>query len=274
LKGKLNQDARPGRLSLLDFIHSLWIILTGRPQPPPALAGNELLRIIFNRRSVRRFSEREIPEDVFTAILEAGRLAPSTVNLQTWTFAVFSAASWKKLFAQPIPFKAGRAVIILADAHRGRPLFHDFPPTPLVDYSVAVMNASLAAMNMNLAAEALGVSSVMLSETGRSGLLDTAYLQEKLRLPEGVFPIMTIVFGFPARAYPPMPPKLPLDQVCIGGEYREVDEDVLQDWIKQMAAGYKAGHPTSSLDTQLAVYHSKIGKAEEDLQRMVFNQQT
>jgi len=32
-------------------------------------------------------------------------------------------------------------------------------------------------MNMNIAAEALGVSSVMLSETGRSGFLDAAHIR-------------------------------------------------------------------------------------------------
>ena len=38
--------------------------------------------------------------------------------------------------------------------------------------------------DMNLAAEALGIQSIMLSETGRTGLLDTAFLAETLKLPE------------------------------------------------------------------------------------------
>ena len=63
-----------------------------------------------------------------------------------------------------------------------------FPHRPLVEYTLAVINASLAAMNMNIAAEALGVASVMLSETGRSGFLDAQYLKEKLSLPDGCFP--------------------------------------------------------------------------------------
>jgi len=51
-------------------------------------------------------------------------------------------------------------------------------------------------MNMNIAAEAVGVSSVMLSETGRTGLLDAGYLKEKLGLPERVAPLLTMVFGY------------------------------------------------------------------------------
>jgi nitroreductase len=261
------------RLTLKEFVRSIGRLLAARPQTPPALAGNELLQIILNRRSLRRFASRPIDEDVFAAILEAGRLAPSTVNLQTWTFAVFSTEAWRAAFGRAIPFKAQRAVILLGDIHRYRTVLDTFPKSPLVEYTIAVTNASLAAMNMNIAAEALGVASVMLSETGRSGLLDAGYLKEKLSLPDGVFPLMTIVFGYPGAAPPPMPPKLPLEQICFtDGSYHEADPVVLQDWMAQMTAGYKAMRPFSSLEAQIRVYQSKIGQAEEDLERMIFGE--
>jgi len=134
-------------------------------------------------------------------------------------------------------------------------------------------NASLAAMTMNLAAEALGVSSVMLSETGRSGFLDAAYLQEKLALPEGVFPLMTIVFGYPRGAYPPMPPKLPLEQICFEGQYQAADPEIMQAWLDQMVAGFKIGHLRSSFEGQLRLYRSKMEQAEVDLRKMVYYQE-
>ena len=46
-------------------------------------------------------------------------------------------------------------MIVCGDAHRNKPLVSDFPDSPLVEYTAAVMNASLAAMNMNIAAETL-----------------------------------------------------------------------------------------------------------------------
>ena len=255
----------------VDFLRSLWKIIAGRPQVPPALAGNPLVTTILNRRSVRQFKQQPIPDDVFSVILEAGRLAPSTVNLQTWSFAVFTAETWKTTFGNGIPFRAQKAVMVLGDTHRNRTVMETFPHSPLVEYSVAVMNASLAAMNMNIAAEALGVSSVMLSETGRSGLLDAGYLAEKLGLPEnGVFPLMTIVFGYARASYPPMPPKFPLDQITFTERYHETNPVILQEWMEQMQAGYKASHLFSSFEAQLQVYRSKIQKAEEDLKRMIF----
>ncbi len=255
----------------MSFFRSLWRILRGRPQTPPSLRDNELLRVLLGRRSVRSFASRPIPDDVFAAILEAGRLAPSTVNLQTWSFAAFTAESWRQAFGSDIPFKGQQALIVMGDTHRDKTVLDVFPRSPLVEYTVAVMNASLAAMAMNVAAEALGVSSVMLSETGRSGLLDAGYLKEKLALPDGVFPLLTIVFGYARGAYPPMPPKLPLKQICFAGQYREPDAGVMADWLAQMVAGYKASHLFSSFDAQLKVYQAKIGQAEADLQAMVFS---
>jgi len=257
------------KIGPLGFVKSLWRILAGRPRVPPSLQNNPLLDIILKRRSVRSFADREIPDDVLAAILEAGRLAPSTVNLQTWAFAVLTADSWRETFGSAIPFRGQRAVIVMGDTHRGKLIAEAFPASPLVEYTIAVMNASLAAMNMNIAAEALGVSSVMLSETGRSGFLDAGYLKEKLGLPDGVIPLMTIVLGYARGAYPPMPPKLPLDQVCFQGKYREADSAIMEDWLAQMIAGYKASHLSSSFEAQLRVYQSKLGKAEADLQAMI-----
>ena len=215
-------------LSPTRFARALARILRGRPTIPESLADNALLRTILQRRSVRRFMSTDIPDDVFQAILEAGRLAPSTVNLQTWSFAVFTPESWLERFGRGIPFRGQRAVIILADTHRARAVLDVFPSSPLVEYTVAVMNASLAAMAMNLAAEALGVSSVMLSETGRSGFLDAGYLAEKLNLPAHVIPLMTIVFGYPRGALPPMPPKLPLETVAFTGDYPGTDPAIMR----------------------------------------------
>lgn len=257
-------------LTPIGFIRSLWRILAGRPHVPPSLGDNALLLTILRRRSVRSFSDRPIPDDVFAAILEAGRLAPSTVNLQTWSFITFTAATWRATFGAGLPFGGQRAVLVLADTGRYAELAEAFPPTPLVEYTMAVINASLAAMNMNLAAEALGVSSVMLSETGRSGFLDVGYLRETLQLPPGAVPLMTIVFGYARGPYPPMPPKLPLDQICAEARYPRTDPAAVTEWLAQMVAGYKASHLLSSFDAQLKVYRSKVGRAEADLRALVF----
>ena len=259
------------RLGPWTFVKSILRILAGRPQVPPSFKENQMLGTILRRRSVRRFADRDILDEVFSAILEAGRLAPSTVNLQTWAFSVFTPAAWRETFDRPLPFRGKRAVIVMGDTQRDETIAQGFPYCPLVEYTVAVMNASLAAMCMSLAAEALGVSSVMLSETGHTGFLDAGYLKRKLELPDRVFPLMTIVFGYARGPYPPMPPKLPPEQILFEGRYKPADKAVVDEWLNQMVAGYKASHPFSSFNAQLQLYRQKIGQAEKDLQEMVFH---
>ncbi len=257
-------------LGLVKTIQSLGKILLGRPKIPATLKDNPMLRVILERRSVRSFTAQSIGDDEFNAILEAGRLAPCTVNLQSWTFAAFDAEKWRGTFGQGMPFNASRAVIIISDSYRYRQVISEFPYCPLTEYTIGVINASLAAMNMNLTAEVLGISSVMLSETGRSGILDAKFLKDKLGLPEGTAPLMTIVFGYARGARPPMPPKLPLDQISLDGKYKASDPSVMQSWLEQMIAGYSASHPGSSFNKQLQLYESKIEQAEKDLNEMVF----
>jgi nitroreductase len=257
----------------LKFIKHLARILAARPVAPPAVEGNPLLETILNRRSVRRFAKESLPDAVLEAILESGRLAPSSVNFQTWSFFVFTASTWESRFGRPMPFGASRAVMVMADTHRCRQVLDVFPRRPLVEYTLGVINASLAAMNMTVAAEALGVASVMLTETGRSGYLDAAELKKTLALPAGVIPLLTLALGYRRIGLPPMPPKLPLGQIRFTGTYREADPNIMKDWLAQMVAGYKADHPFSSFDAQLELYRSRIDRAETELGELVYGQE-
>ncbi len=81
---------------------------------------------------------------------------------------------------------------------------------------------------------------------------------------------MTLVFGYPKSRYRAMPPKLPIDQICFTGKYKEAELGILKDWFSQMFTGYKAEHPFSSFDAQLELYRGKIDQAEKDLHNMVF----
>lgn len=44
--------------------------------------------LIESRKSVRKYQEKHIPNEVIKQILDAGRLAPSWVNVQSWHFIV------------------------------------------------------------------------------------------------------------------------------------------------------------------------------------------
>ena len=261
------------RLTRRQLVASLVRILAARPRAPRSAAGNPLLKTILERRSRRRFREDDLTADERAAILEAGRLAPSTVNLQTWTFLPFDRGAWRRTFDRPLPLGAPWAVMILADARRARRAF-DFPAAPLCDHTVGVMNASLAAMSMVLAAEVLGLGSCLLSETGRTGFYDASELAATLELPPRVLPLVTAVFGRTPRGRPRpvMPPKLPLSAVAPAGGYRDADAGVLEEWRRQMQAGYQAASRGRSFTGQLDHYARRITEAEAGLRRLVLSE--
>ena len=56
--------------------------------------------LFHGRRSVRRFRDDPIPEDILAQVLEAATLAPSAHNSQPWRFAVLASREVKERLAQ------------------------------------------------------------------------------------------------------------------------------------------------------------------------------
>lgn len=60
----------------------------------------DLLEIISNRKSVRKYLEKRIPDEDLRKILEAGRLAPSWMNVQSWKFILVKSQETKDLLSE------------------------------------------------------------------------------------------------------------------------------------------------------------------------------
>jgi len=120
---------------------------------------------------------------------------------------------------------------------------------------------------MTIAAEALGLKSIMLSETGKTGLLDFAYLKEKLKLPDGVIPLTTLVIGKATGDKPGVPPRQPWEATVMKNTYSEKGSEMLDDWHQQMFIGFKLTHPLSNFQKQLEYYKKKMVEAEEEIKK-------
>ena len=55
---------------------------------PQSKSWNEVEKVILERRSVRKYKNKQVPENLVRRILEAGRYAPSAGNYQPWSFIV------------------------------------------------------------------------------------------------------------------------------------------------------------------------------------------
>ena len=51
---------------------------------------NEVMNAILSRRSIRKFTEQPIPDDVLRDIVDAALHAPSGMGKQTWQFTVIT----------------------------------------------------------------------------------------------------------------------------------------------------------------------------------------
>lgn len=53
---------------------------------PQDIDVEQFKKVVESRRSVRKFTDKPIPEDVLDACLDLALLAPNSSNLQPWTF--------------------------------------------------------------------------------------------------------------------------------------------------------------------------------------------
>ena len=259
-------------MGLFSFIRKLRQIRSQRPNVPANYSQDPLVRTLLNRRSVRKFLNRDIKDEEMTLILEAARLAPSTVNMQTWSFGVYNTETWRETFGRPIPYGARRAVLVLGDITRIKQVTDIFPNSPLVEYTVGIVNASLAAMNMTIMAQALGIASVMLSDTGKTGFFSAAYLKDRLNLPAGVYPLMTVVFGYPKARNVPMPPKFKIEDITFCGTYKQTPAAKVGEWFALMEAGYRASTFFSSFQAKLNYYRENLGRTEKELRGIILGE--
>lgn len=72
-----------------------------------------MLDLIKSRKSVRKYSDKHIPDEDLRKILEAGRLAPSWMNVQCWKFILIKSQETKDLLSE---LSAGQAHVKNADA--------------------------------------------------------------------------------------------------------------------------------------------------------------
>ena len=79
-----------------------------------------LMSLIEERKSVRKYSDKPIPKEVLRKILEAGRLAPSWTNIQSWKFIVVQNQENKEMLSelacgQPQVRKCDTVIVCVAD---------------------------------------------------------------------------------------------------------------------------------------------------------------
>lgn len=160
---------------------------------------------ILTRRSIRRYRSEPIPEKDLTAILEAGRQAPSARNRQPWHFvAVTDRATRVKLAG------ACMGQIWLASA----PVMIVAVGFPRIDKGWYVVDVSIALQNMVLAATALGYGTCWI------GAFQEGLVKSIVGLPDEARVIALSPVGVAAEQ-PGARPRKDLVEICSLNRYGE-----------------------------------------------------
>ncbi len=160
----------------------------------PALGTWEAIDSV---RVVRAFTDRPLEPAALERILNAGRRAGSSKNLQRWAFIVCSDREHLRELSTVGPFAAHLAgatvavALVTPDPHvEGAPLSIEF-------------DIGRAAQNMVLAAWELGIGSVPAT------VYDHPRVAELLGLPDGMHCEYLLSFGYPADEAALTAPKRP-----------------------------------------------------------------
>ncbi len=148
---------------------------------------------IRTKRAVRQFQDKPLPDEVVTAILDAGRRAQSARNRQPWHFIAIRDKAILQALVDISP-NAGH----LAGAALGVAIVTPLPETRLT----TMFDAGQAAAYMQLAAWELGVASCL------GSIQDLEQARALLGFPDDSHMYIAISFGYPLSASgPPRPPK-------------------------------------------------------------------
>jgi len=202
------------------------------------------LRLLMERASCRNFTDDKIPPDLLRQVLAAGIQAPTGGNLQPYTIIKIEDQAAKDRLAklcedQPFIARAPVDLLFCIDLHRLErwATLEAAPFTATKSFRhfwVAFQDTVICAQNVCTAADALGLGSVYVG----SVLECFRELREMFGLPDGVFPVVLLCLGYPARQSRPSQ-RLGVDVVVHDEVYHEMDDARLIEAFRAKYPGAK-----------------------------------
>ena len=148
----------------------------------------EAFKVIFSRRSIRRYKDESISNETIVNIIKAAMQAPSARNLKPWQFIAINKKEIMKDLANIHPngkmlVEAAFAILVCGDKN--------------IDdtESYLIQNCAAATQNMLLASYDLGIGSVWLGVHPRKERMEG--IKQYFNLPQNIIPISLISFGIP-----------------------------------------------------------------------------
>ena len=171
--------------------------------------------LVKRRYSVRKYDSRPIESEKLTAILEAGRLAPTGVNYQPQRILVVQGEDMEKMKdCSPCIFGAPVVMVVCYDknaswkSRSGR--------------DIGDVDGSIVMTQMMYQAEELGIGSLIV------GIYKEPLLRERFAIPENLSIVALLVMGYASDDCEPHPDlhasRKPLEETVFFGSFENLPQ--------------------------------------------------
>ncbi|MDX2415592.1 MAG: NADPH-dependent oxidoreductase [Bacteroidales bacterium] len=199
-----------------------------------------MIDILFKRKTIRKYRDKLVEEDLLDDLLNAACRTSSTGNMQVYSIVVTKDKALKAELApchfnQPMIKDAPVVLTFCADFNRfnlwcrqrgAEPGYDNF-----LSFMTAAIDALIAAQTFCVAAEAKGL--------GICYLGTTTYTADKiidiLDLPKGVVPLTTITLGWPDED-PEQVDRLPLEAIVHAEKYKDYSAEDINSYYAEKEA--------------------------------------
>jgi len=155
----------------------------------------DVLDLIFKRRSIRFYDRKKLEKSTITKLLQAAMAAPSASNSRPWEFVVITDEETLAKLRSKLKygnFNAPAAVVVCGNIA----IAQNESAT-----RYWVQDCSAATQNLLLAAAGLGLGACWIGSYPKEDVM--GMLRETLEIPDEVFPLNVIYVGYPAEEKAP-----------------------------------------------------------------------
>lgn len=150
----------------------------------------ELMEVMRNRRSIRKYKAKPVPENDIEYVLQAARIAPSWANRQCWSYIVVTDEDLRKKITMR-DWAAQAPVVIVGCADPTKAGDKDGKPYYMLDMGISMEHLILAAAEKGLGTCWLG------------GQFDEKTVKETLGVPDNIRVVALTPLGYPDESPPP-----------------------------------------------------------------------
>lgn len=151
----------------------------------------EIREAIYKRRSVRKFQDTPINDDIIKSLLEDAMAAPSACNKQPWEFYVVKDKEKQDQIKKKIMFcNHNSPLIIVVCGNKKKALTNDDNDYWIQDASAAIQNILLSSLSFGLGTCWCGLHPIKRRSERVQKILD---------LPDYIIPLGAIHIGYPLK---------------------------------------------------------------------------